>query len=70
MSNLSIETTLANFDHWARTVSLAAAIPPDVDLDDDVAVIRSLYAKRFCWGDMVGVLDDAIELARERRQGK
>ena len=54
-------------ERWSRTRMAAAAIPADVDLDDQVDVIRSLFAARLCCADFVDVIDDAIDLARERR---
>ena len=54
-------------ERWSRARIAAAAIPPDVDLDDQADVIRALFAARFCCADFVDVLDDAIDLARERR---
>ena len=54
-------------DHWSRVRMVAAAIPPDADLDDRADVVRGLFAARLCVADFATVLDDAIEIARERR---
>jgi hypothetical protein len=52
---------------WARVRVVAAAIPADVDLDDEDAVIRSLLASRLRSTDFLDVFDSAVDLARERR---
>ena len=54
-------------DHWSRVRMVAAAIPPDCDLDDRADVVRGLFAARMCVADFGDVIDDAIEIARERR---
>ncbi len=54
-------------DHWSRVRMVAAAIPPDADLDDRADVVRGLFAARMCVADFADVIDDAIEIARERR---
>ena len=54
-------------DHWSRVRMVAAAIPPDADLDDRADVVRGLFAARMCVADFGDVIEDAIEIARERR---
>jgi hypothetical protein len=48
---------------------IAATIPPEFDLGDDVDAIRSLYSARLCNAHFGDALDEAIGLARERRRG-
>lgn len=58
----------AEYDRWARVRLVAAAIPPDVDLDDEADVVRALFLARFCGADVADVLTEAIGLAREYRK--
>lgn len=62
------EAEAAEADRWARVRLVAAAIPADVDLDDDADVIRALFLARFCGADIKDVLTEAIALARDYRK--
>ena len=54
-------------EFWARVHMVAAAIPADVDLDDETDVVRALFAARMACRDFADVLTEAIDIARERR---
>lgn len=54
-------------ERWARIRAVAAAIS-EADLSHETDVVKCLYAARFVWADFAhGVLDEAIQLAREAR---
>lgn len=53
---------------WLRIRTLAAAIPPDVDLADDVAVVRALHRAGFISRDFTHLLSLAIERAKMNRE--
>ena len=55
-------------DDEDRAEMVARCIPFDVRLSDEADVIRALYAARLCYRDFKGVLDRALEIARERRE--
>lgn len=50
-------------DNWARIAMCARMIPADVDLDDDMDVMRALFAARFCTQDFADCLDEIIDRA-------
>lgn len=54
-------------DRDSQVRTIAYAIPADVDLADDRAVILALLQLRFCAADLSHRLDDAIRLAHELR---
>lgn len=67
-SHLSERADLAEAARWARIRAVAAAIA-DADLEHESDVVKRLYVARFVWADFAhGVLDEAIELAREARR--
>lgn len=55
-------------DRWARIRLAARAIPADVDLDDDAAVIAALHRARFLAADFADCLDEIISEARMLRE--